>query len=311
MWPSTRAARALATAFALAVVAGLAGFALWATDQRSPRLYRIGLVAPFEGLYRQTGYAALGSLRQQVNTLNGRLAGSGVQFQVWAVDDGNDPQLAARRAQELVADPLVLAVVGHYTPETGAAAAPTYADAGLVLVSPVAIAGTDSGQATTLSASPPPQALLQALQPASGGIFAGDAPLWPVFGQTLTPGDPLLTDGPLLALEKALVEGSTAASAVALPYSYCPEALVSVLPAVSFTIAVGPALDGSTAAATGRAAALALRLVEAASANGDPTRAGVAAAAQAMVAADGWQQSGPAAYAPNAPVAVLTCPPLP
>jgi hypothetical protein len=310
MWPSTRGARALAAASALALLAVLALFACWATRQRSPRLYRVALVAPFEGLYRETGYAALDSLRAQVRSLNERLARQGVQYQVWAVDDGNDPALARRRSLELVADPLVLAVVGHYTPETAAAAAPAYATAGLVLVSPVAVAGSEEGQPTTLSAAAPPLATLDAMTTWAGAdatTFIGGAALWPAPGGSDALTASLVADVPLLALERALVEGDGSTRRVFLPYTYCPLALLDALPEVAFTVAAAPVRDGSAAAATKDAATLALGLLEAAGAGGRPSRESVAAAARALVAAEGWQQSGPAAYRPGAASAASPC----
>ncbi|MHB0876066.1 MAG: ABC transporter substrate-binding protein [Anaerolineae bacterium] len=291
----------------------VATFVAWATAQRPPRLYRIALVAPFEGLYRETGYAALDALRQQVSSLNEGPAGGRVQFQVWAVDDGNDPSLARRRALELAADPLVLLVVGHYTPETSAAAAATYADAGLVLVSPLALAGAEATAATAMSVAPPPTALVDVMSiwlGSGGRLFANGEPLWPA----TAPSDALGTgrlalNGSLLSLEWALVETDATPASVLLPYDYCPDALLRLAPDTSFSIAAGAGTDGTVTAATGRAAALATRLIERAIGEGEVSRQAISAAAQALRAADGWQQYGPGWYAPAVAANVIPCPP--
>ncbi len=69
-----------------------------------------------------------------------RLGRSGVKVRVAVVDDGNDPELAKVLAACLAKDPTVLGVVGHGTSGTTLAAAPTYGEVGLVVVSPISSA---------------------------------------------------------------------------------------------------------------------------------------------------------------------------
>lgn len=74
---------------------------------------KIGLLAPFEGLYRRTGYTALAAMRAAI----AETPVTGVDILPLALDDGNDPQRARRSAQQLLADTSVQAVVGPVTPE--------------------------------------------------------------------------------------------------------------------------------------------------------------------------------------------------
>jgi len=292
MWPSTWAARAALVAASLAVVAAVGGGAAWAMAQRPPTLYRIGLVAPFEGLYRETGYAALSSTRQEVAALNAHLAGSGAQFQVWAVDDSSDPAMAVRRAAELVADPLVLLVIGHFTPETTAAAAPLYADGGLTVVSPVALSEEQAAVGSIISLSPSPSALREAVSAWASEDAAGQR---------------LAATMPLLDLEAALVTGAARPSAVVLPYTYCPDALVAVQPRVQFFSAASAGTGGDVAGISTAAAHLAGSVLEQAAIEGDLTRAGVAAAGANQLEQAGWTQSGAAWYDPTLEVSIVSC----
>jgi branched-chain amino acid transport system substrate-binding protein len=69
---------------------------------------KIGLIAPFEGLYRQSGYAALAAMRQALD----ECTPSGLAVIPLALDDSGDPAQAQRAAQKLLVDPTVRAVVG-------------------------------------------------------------------------------------------------------------------------------------------------------------------------------------------------------
>ena len=69
---------------------------------------KIGLIAPFEGLYRDSGYTALAALRRAIADC----AAPGVDVLPLALDDSADPDLARRAAQKLVADPAVVAIIG-------------------------------------------------------------------------------------------------------------------------------------------------------------------------------------------------------
>ena len=95
---------------------------------------KIGLVAPFEGQHRAVGYDAIYSARLAVREINEAGGISGHRVALVALDDSGDPELAQQTAQSLVIDPAVVAVLGHWLPETTAVAAPIYEEAGLPFV---------------------------------------------------------------------------------------------------------------------------------------------------------------------------------
>lgn len=71
-------------------------------------IVKIGLIAPFEGLYRESGYAALEAMRQALADCTP----AGIDVLPVALDDSGDPAKAQRAAQKLLADPSVRAIVG-------------------------------------------------------------------------------------------------------------------------------------------------------------------------------------------------------
>jgi len=111
----------------------LLAFALAGCASVDP-VVKIGLVAPFEGRQRTIGYDAIYSARLAVREINAAGGVGGHRVALVALDDRGDAQLARDAAASLVVDPGVVAVVGHYLPETTDAALPIYEDGGLPLV---------------------------------------------------------------------------------------------------------------------------------------------------------------------------------
>ncbi|HEM60832.1 MAG TPA: hypothetical protein ENO24_00935, partial [Chloroflexi bacterium] len=103
---------------------------------------KIGLVAPFEGLYRPLGYDALYGVRLAVEERNELGGVGGHLVELVALSDDQDPLWAAQRAREMSEDPDVVAVIGHLSDETTRAAIPFYRETGLPLVVPCS--GTDT-----------------------------------------------------------------------------------------------------------------------------------------------------------------------
>lgn len=95
---------------------------------------KIGLVAPFEGQHRAVGYDVIYSARLAVREINQAGGIGGYRLALVALDDGGDPELAAATAASLAIDPAVVAVVGHWRPETTAVATAIYAEAGLPFI---------------------------------------------------------------------------------------------------------------------------------------------------------------------------------
>ena len=100
---------------------------------------KIGVLAPFEGLHRRSGYATLDAVRAAIADYPYAAAG----ILPLALDDGADPAQAARSAAKMIVDPRVRAVVGPLTPELGAAVAPVSASAPISWFTPYSMAGED------------------------------------------------------------------------------------------------------------------------------------------------------------------------
>jgi ABC-type branched-subunit amino acid transport system substrate-binding protein len=134
MWPSAvefgtaRAGRILALGLAF-----LAVLLLSACNSVAP-VVKVGLVAPFEGREREIGYDVLYSARLAVREINAAGGIGGTRVALVALDDGGDAEFAAATADSLLIDPQVVAVVGHWLPETTAVARPRYEAGGLTFL---------------------------------------------------------------------------------------------------------------------------------------------------------------------------------
>lgn len=124
---------ALTAAIALPVF----GLLAWAAVEGSaPPTVKIGLVAPFEGEFRNTGYDVLFAVKLALQERNQGEGLAGYRVELVALNDFNDPATAAEQARALVADPDVVGVVGHLTPAATQAALPVYRAANLAVVAP-------------------------------------------------------------------------------------------------------------------------------------------------------------------------------
>jgi branched-chain amino acid transport system substrate-binding protein len=97
-------------------------------------IVKIGLTAPFTGFDEAVGYSVIGAVRLAVRERN--LAGgvAGYSVELVALDDGNEPEMAAQRAREMIIDPAVMAVVGGFDGPAVVAAAAEYERAGMPFV---------------------------------------------------------------------------------------------------------------------------------------------------------------------------------
>lgn len=145
---------------------------------------KIGLIAPFEGLHRRSGYAALAAMRQAIVETPAGATG----IIPLALDDSADPTRARRAAEKLLRDPQVRAVIGPLTPALTASVSDTLAAATLPWFAPYAVnpAGgfadplTDDGWAAGLAAAV--GATVQQ-QGATALVLAGDAQGWPAWDE--------------------------------------------------------------------------------------------------------------------------------
>ena len=94
-------------------------------------ILKIGLIAPFEGAGRPLGYAVLPAVKAAVAEANASGELGRYRVSVVAFNDDLHGPTAAAQAQALALDPEVLAVMGPWSAETAAAAAPILAEAGI------------------------------------------------------------------------------------------------------------------------------------------------------------------------------------
>ena len=87
---------------------------------------KIGLVAPFEGRFRAIGYEAVYAARLAIREINARGGVRGYRIELVTLDDRGEDDRAIEAARQLVIDPQVVAVIGHYRPATSAAALAVY-----------------------------------------------------------------------------------------------------------------------------------------------------------------------------------------
>ncbi|MBL8045521.1 MAG: ABC transporter substrate-binding protein [Anaerolineales bacterium] len=99
---------------------------------------KIGLVAPFEGRYRDVGYEVVFAVRLAVREINAAGGVGGYSVELVALDDSGDEQMALEQARKLATDASVIAVIGHWRENTTLAAAPEYERAGIPLIAPSA-----------------------------------------------------------------------------------------------------------------------------------------------------------------------------
>ncbi len=128
--------------------------------EREITVVKIGLVAPFEGSFRDIGYDAIYAARLAVREINRSQGADSWRLELIAYDDRGNPEMAAQAARNLVADPGVLAVVGHYRADTTQAAAPIYAAAGLPFIT---LGGWGAPAVTNWHLMPAPDTLLSAM----------------------------------------------------------------------------------------------------------------------------------------------------
>ena len=102
--------------------------------RRVDPVVKVGLVAPFEGRHRAVGYDVLYSARLAVREVNAAGGIGGTRIALVALDDSGSPEFAEATAESLVVDPAVVAVVGHWLPDTTNAAQPIYTGGDLVFL---------------------------------------------------------------------------------------------------------------------------------------------------------------------------------
>jgi len=92
---------------------------------------KIGVVAPFEGRYRQIGEEIIYAVRLAVREANESGGIKGYTIELMAFDDGGDPSQAEEQARKLATDPQVVGAIGNWLDSTTLAAALVLADSGI------------------------------------------------------------------------------------------------------------------------------------------------------------------------------------
>ncbi|MEL7225692.1 MAG: ABC transporter substrate-binding protein, partial [Cyanobacteria bacterium J06576_12] len=108
------------------------------------RAYVIAVVAP-AGDTSAIGLEILRGAAQAQDDINRGGGVDGTPVRLVLVDDGNDPEMAKTLASNLIEDPSILGVVGHYSSDVTLATAPIYEQGELVTVTPVSTAVDLSG----------------------------------------------------------------------------------------------------------------------------------------------------------------------
>ncbi len=181
-----------------------------------PRVVKIGLIAPFEGGERAIGYDAIYAARLAVRELNAAGGAAGWRLELVAYDDRGDPALAAVAARNLAADPDVVAVIGHFRPESTIAGASVLRQA----TPPLPLVAVDAWVTEPVALMPVPERLGMALVLAAGRGRATRIAIW---------GTGRVVDGVESAISQYRYQGSrvvTPAQAEPLP-----NVIVSLLPA--------------------------------------------------------------------------------
>ncbi len=113
-----------------------------------PPIAKVGLLAPFEGLYRESGYAALDALRAAL----AECAPREMALVPLALDSGSSPEQARRAAAKLALDPALAAVIGPLDLASAAAAADVLEAQNLPWIVP-ALVSPDGGYASPSTAA--------------------------------------------------------------------------------------------------------------------------------------------------------------
>lgn len=134
---------------------------------------KIGLSAPFEGLYRDRGYEVLHAVRLAVRKRN-EAGGVGASYwvELVALNDFDEPGEAAIQAHKMAVDPRLLGALGGWSSVTARAVIPEYERHGLAVLSPEA----DVIVSRSLILSE--RTFVEDYEALSGGVPPGDLAAW-------------------------------------------------------------------------------------------------------------------------------------
>ena len=132
--------------FGILLTALIAGLLLLAgcKNVRTPKVVKIGLIAPFEGPSRPLGYDVLNAVKLRINQWNESDATP--KIELVALNDDSDPELAIKLPDQLAQDPDIRIILGPPQGHTAQAALPKLAETGIptILLAPVRSAPSDT-----------------------------------------------------------------------------------------------------------------------------------------------------------------------
>lgn len=121
---------------ALLMTALALGAAGCGSDDCDDNTITVGVLAPLDGGLTQFGRGIRNSVQLAVDQAREERLLPGWTLRVVAVDDSSTPGVGTANAPRLLDDPTVIGVVGTYNSGVAAAVAPSFAAAGIALVSP-------------------------------------------------------------------------------------------------------------------------------------------------------------------------------
>ncbi len=127
---------------------------LAACTRNTPPVVKLGLIAPFEELHRDDGYAALHAVRLAVDQRNAAGGVAGYRVALVALNDNARPDDARQQAANLGVDRDVLAVIGPLHSATAAAAGTELAQQGLPWVTLASLPAQQMPGGFALEAAP-------------------------------------------------------------------------------------------------------------------------------------------------------------
>jgi branched-chain amino acid transport system substrate-binding protein len=98
--------------------------------------YHIGALLPLSGSRAEKGIPLKNAMELYVKQLNEKNAAQNLKFELIVRDDFNDSEKARAVAIEMVKDPLLVAMIGHYYTSMALSTQDVFAEAGIPMISP-------------------------------------------------------------------------------------------------------------------------------------------------------------------------------
>ena len=138
-WKTRIGAFLLSAVMGLGVLTGCGGSGQESTTEAgSGDTIKIGFFAPLTGNNMQYGVSFQNAINMNVEEINNAGGINGQQIKIVAYDDKSDPKEAVNIANKIVADPEIKVAIGSFSSSCSMAAAPVFAEAGVMHIGPTA-----------------------------------------------------------------------------------------------------------------------------------------------------------------------------